>query len=158
MKQKKGTNKQLIFHRGLKKICSVLVQDNEKQVLTLEYLEETSSQYPYQTSFKRIQVRIDQDVEIIRFTEKYDSQDQLLYEGDVIKESDPLSGRTWIGVVSWDQIQGQFIEKTTGSPLNTLKLTNTEKIGNEFEEPQLVSVLENQIDTENPTGPNGYNH
>ncbi|HUW21778.1 MAG TPA: hypothetical protein VMW41_03835 [Candidatus Bathyarchaeia archaeon] len=130
-----------VYHRQLRQICDVIVRDNEKRYVILEYLDKTVSTYPYGVTKKRIKAEMDEDLKTIRFAERYDRQNDPLYDGDIIEEYDFFTGRKWLGLIRWDKERGQFIEEVTKTPLTALRLSSVKKIGNIFEEPDLISLF-----------------
>jgi hypothetical protein len=150
-----------VYHRQIKQVCEVVVRDNEKNRVVLEYVDRSESHYPYKIVKKRISVEINGDLRTVRFAERYDMQNNPIYDGDVIKEHDFLSGKSWVGLVRWNKEKGQFVEEITGTPFASLKLSAIEKVGNIWEKPELLGLI--QDNGEDPTngdlggGPNPTN-
>lgn len=133
-----------VYYRKIKQVCKVILRDNENQKLILEYTDREEKGYPYREVKKRIVVKISTDLETIRFAEKYDMLNRPLYDGDIIKEHDFVSNRSWIGLIRWNKERGQFIEVVTNAPFSSLRLANIEKIGNVWENPELLELIKKQ--------------
>ena len=143
-----------VYFRKIKQVCKVIVRDNEKKQVVLEYTDREDTGYPYREVKKRITVKMSRHLKTIRFTERYDMLNHPLYDGDIIKEHDFLSGRNWVGLVKWNKDRGQFIEVVTNTPLCSLRLVNIEKIGNIWENPELLDLLDQKEGGELPESGN----
>lgn len=133
-----------VYYRKIKQVCEVILRDNEKRKVVLEYIDRTTSNPPYKEVKKRIEVEMNSDLRTVRFTERYDRFDNPIYDGDVIKEHDLRSGKCWLGLIRWDKEKGQFMEIITQTPFTSLKLPLVENLGSIWDNPELIKLLPHQ--------------
>ena len=123
------------------------MRDNEVQQAVIEFEEESVAYYPYKRAKKRLRVNLD-NLQTIRFSERYDMHKSPIYDGDVIEEHNPLTGKSWIGLIRWNKDKGQFVEEITNTPLVSLRHSTIRRLGNIWEDPSLAEKVKNQTKQE----------